>query len=106
MGIDRRLITLLSATALAWGACSAPENRASENGVDGVESTSAPLLGSETINECPYLLGGLCPATESSRMATVHRITRIAISSPAFAECMNRTMRYGSENSQNLTDSV
>jgi hypothetical protein len=107
MGMNRRTITILSAAALMVGACSAQDDHASGSGGDIVESTSAPILGSQTTNECPYLdAGGLCPAIPNVRMITAHRITRIAISSPAFAECVNRTMRYGSQNSQNLTDSV
>jgi hypothetical protein len=106
MGMNRRTITILSAAALMVGACGARDEHASGSGGDIVEATSAPILGSETINECPYLAGGLCPPNPNLRMMTAHRMTRIAVTSPAFAECLNRTMRYGSQNSQNLTDSV
>jgi hypothetical protein len=81
---------------VAVGACSP------EEGMSPPGSVRKAILG-DAINLCS---GMACAGTaENARANQAHAITRIAVRSPAFAECMNATMRNGSVNANTIVTS-
>ncbi|HMJ15318.1 MAG TPA: hypothetical protein VK524_28075 [Polyangiaceae bacterium] len=74
-----------------------------ESGEAELRSQESELMGS-VINTCAD--GGACNSTESARITQLGGITRATVRSAAFAECMNRSMRFGVPETQSLVQSA